>query len=417
MNLKNPIKSEFSKNVLTLISGTTIAQAIPIAISPILTRIYTPDDFGVYALFLSITAIFGSISTGRYEQAIMLPKEDEDAINIFSIGLVITILVSTIILILVILFNPFFTRILENEAIGVWLYFIPVVVFLVGLFNLLTYFNLRRGGFKDLAKATVIKSIVLSISQLGFGFFKYGAGGLISGQILSQLSSNLKLILNIIRDKFLLSSISKSQMIIQAKRYKKFPLISSWAVLANTLSLNLNNILISTFFNVSTLGIYTLVQKVLGMPMTLIGTAVSQVFLKSATDEMHQKGNIKHAFNSTLKKIAFIALPIYFFIFFIVEDLFSFIFGEAWSVGGVYAKILIPLFFIRFLSSTMSPTLAIYEKQKSELLFKLTILILSVSLIIFIKEFQIFLFYYSLIISIFYLLFLFYYYKLSKTNV
>ena len=89
-------KSEFSKNVLTLMTGTTIAQAIPIAISPILTRIYTPEDFGVLALFVAITSIFGSIANGRYELAIMLPKKDENAINIFALGLIITFSMSFI---------------------------------------------------------------------------------------------------------------------------------------------------------------------------------------------------------------------------------------------------------------------------------------------------------------------------------
>ena len=100
-------KSEFSQNVLTLMTGTTIAQAIPIAISPILTRIYTPEDFGLYALFLAITSIFGSIANGRYELAIMLPKKDEDAINIFALGFII--------------FTP------ENEVCVV---FLPVALYL-----------------------------------------------------------------------------------------------------------------------------------------------------------------------------------------------------------------------------------------------------------------------------------------------
>ena len=208
MSFRNLLKSDFTKNVLTLVAGTTIAQAIPLAISPILTRLYSPDEFGVYALFLSITAILGSIVSGRYEQAIILPKKDEDAVNILSFGLLITIFISILTLVLVILFNPFFTQILENESISTWLYFIPLVIFLLGLFNLLTYYNIRMGEFKDLAKATVIKSVILSMSQLILGFLKYGAGGLISGQILSQFSSNLKLFLNVIKDKVLLSSIS-----------------------------------------------------------------------------------------------------------------------------------------------------------------------------------------------------------------
>ena len=101
-------KSEFSRNVLTLMTGTTIAQAIPIAISPILTRIYTPKDFGLYALFISIAFILASVANGRYELAIMLPKKDEDAINIFALGFLITVFISLFLLILVFLFNDYF---------------------------------------------------------------------------------------------------------------------------------------------------------------------------------------------------------------------------------------------------------------------------------------------------------------------
>jgi len=96
-------KSEFSRNVLTLMTGTTIAQAIPIAISPIVTRIYTPEDFGIFALFIAIITIFGSIANGRYELAIMLPKKDEDAINIFALGFIIISVMSLFLLILVVI--------------------------------------------------------------------------------------------------------------------------------------------------------------------------------------------------------------------------------------------------------------------------------------------------------------------------
>ncbi len=92
-------QSEFSKNVLTLMTGSTLSQAIPIAISPILTRLYTPEDFGLYAIFIAIITIFGTIVSGRYELAIMLPENDEHAINIFGLGILITIFMTVMTLI------------------------------------------------------------------------------------------------------------------------------------------------------------------------------------------------------------------------------------------------------------------------------------------------------------------------------
>ena len=126
---KIKLSTEFSRNVLTLMMGTTIAQAIPIAISPVLTRIYTPSDFGLFALFNSLIAVFGVIASGRYELAIMLPKKDEDAINIASLGILISTFFSVFLFFIILFFNDSICSLLNNTDIKPWLYFIPLVVF------------------------------------------------------------------------------------------------------------------------------------------------------------------------------------------------------------------------------------------------------------------------------------------------
>jgi len=360
-------------------TGTTIAQAIPIAISPILTRIYTPEDFGVFALFIAITSIFGSIANGRYELAIMLPKKDEDAINIFALGFVITTFISLILLVVIFIFHDYFVTLLNNKSIGIWLYFVPITVFFIGLFNILNYFNNRKKNYKDLAKATILKSIILAIVQLSIGFIKQGVTGLISGQILSQLVANIKFLKNIIKDKILISKISKTKMMALAKRYKDFPKFSMWAILANTLSTHLTNILISTFFSVTTLGFYSLAQRLLGMPSSLIGGSIGQVFFQEATKEKHATGKAIKTFNSTVKKLLIIGIPSFGILFFIVEDLFAFVFGEEWRIAGVYAQIVIPLFFVRFVVATVSNINNIFELQKVALIWQIVLLFLSIS--------------------------------------
>ena len=142
-------------------TGSTIANAIPVAISPILTRIYSPEDFGLLALFLAVTTIFGTIVNGRYELAIMLPKKDEDAINIVALGFIIMSLITLILFVIVIIFNEKIVHLLSNKDIGTWLYIVPLSIFLIGLFNLLNYFNNRKKHYKDIAKANIIKSITM----------------------------------------------------------------------------------------------------------------------------------------------------------------------------------------------------------------------------------------------------------------
>ena len=194
-------KNEFRQNVLTLMTGSTVAQAIPIAISPILTRIYTPADFGVFALFIAIVGMFSAIASGRYEMAIMLPKKDENAINIVALGFIITVFISLALLVFILIFDNYLTMLLNNKEIGFWLYFMPISVFFVGFFNVLSYFNNRKKYYKDIANATMLKSIVLAIIQLLIGFLKPGATGLISGQIISNAFANMKLLKNISKDK------------------------------------------------------------------------------------------------------------------------------------------------------------------------------------------------------------------------
>jgi len=393
-------------------TGTTIAQAIPIAISPILTRIYTPEDFGLFALFIAITSIFGSIANGRYELAIMLPKKDEDAINIFALGFIITSSVSLLLLLLVMLFHDYFVMLLNNDEIGFWLYFIPIAVFFIGLFNILNYFNTRRKNYKDIANATIIKSIVLAIVQLSIGFMKQGASGLISGQILSQMFANLRLLKNILKDKVL---ISKIKMIALAKRYKDFPKFSMWAILANNLSIHFINILMSIFYSVSTLGFYSLVQKILSMPMILIGGSISQVFFEKASHEKKIGNNLNDIFIQALKKLLFISIPLFLILFFMVEDLFAFVFAEEWRVAGVYAQIVIPLFLSRFIVSAFTMIPIIYTELKVDLFFQVGMLLLSF-IIIYLSyvgnlDFITYLMFYSLIISVYYLVYLGYLYN------
>ena len=408
------IKNEFNKNILTLMTGSTIAQAIPISISPILTRIYTPEDFGLFAVFIAIASIFGSVANARYDLAIMLPKKDEDAINIFALGFIITSVISSILLICVLLFSDYISTFLNNKEIEVWLYFVPIAVFFTGLFNILNYFNNRKKNYKDIATATIIKSIILAVTQLFIGFIKQGVSGLISGQLLSQIFANIRLVRNILKDRILISRINKIKIIAVAKRYKDFPKFSMWAILANTLSMHLVNILISSFYSVATLGFYSLVQRILGMPSALIGTSVSQVFFQEATKEKQLTGKVINSFNNTMKKLIIVGLPSFGILYFIVEDLFTFLFGDEWKIAGTYAQIVMPLFFIRFVSATMSIIITVFEKQKIELIINLLLIFTSLILITCYNDFNDFLIFFTIFMSLNYLFFLLYYYKLSK---
>jgi hypothetical protein len=374
-------KSEFNSNVLTLMVGTTIAQAIPIAITPILTRIYTPEDFGILALFIGLTAIFGTIANARYELAIMLPEKDEDAINIAALGLLIAIFLSLVLLISAIVLNEKITNLLNNEKIGFWLYFVPFVVLMMGSYNVLNYLNNRKKLYKNISVFNVYKAMVSATVQLSVGFIKSGATGLISGQIISSIVTNYFLAKNT-KANYRLQTINKERMFELAGRYNKFPKYTMWAVLANSSSQHLTTILISGVYSVTTLGFYFLTQKLLFIPASVISQAIEQVFYQEAAEEKAKTSIAVLIFKKTLVRLFLLSLIIYFLLYWVIVDLFIFAFGESWAVAGEYAKILIPLFFIQFFVSPLAAMNMIFEKNEVGMCWQFILLLLHIALIL-----------------------------------
>ncbi len=359
-------------------AGTTIAQTIPVAISPILTRMYTPEDFGVFALFIAITGVFSVVASGRYELALMLPRKEEDTINIFALGMAIIVFLSLTLFIFVLLFNNYLTDILNNHEIGYWLYFIPVAFFFIGLFNLLSYYNNRNKNYKDIANATIIKSVVLAVVQLTMGFFKAGASGLISGQIISSLFANMRLLKNILKDKNLLSKISKLKMMALAKRYKNFPKYQAPHSMLNTFSSYLPIYMLTPFFGLTVVGFYSLSTRIVFTPMMILSGASAKVYNQKVTQLYHEDGDV-YGFTVRLLKSLFKKIVIPFLIIVIfAPDIFGFIFGESWREAGVYTQILSPWLWMVFFAATISFVPSLLNLQRRALLLEIIYTILRV---------------------------------------
>ncbi|MEM4522378.1 MAG: oligosaccharide flippase family protein, partial [Nitrososphaeria archaeon] len=301
------LNDEFNWSVFTLSGGVFISQIIPILVSPILTRLYTPEDFGVFAIFVSITTILGVIVNGRYELAIMLPEKDEDSVNVLALAIGIACIISVLFLMFLIIFKKPFLKALKAENLGFWIHFAPLTIFFMGVFNALNCVNNRFKLYKDIAIANIYKALYNSVAKVVLGILKIGAPGLIVGQIISQVAANSKLFLNI-KKTGLLNQISIQKIKYLAKEYINFPTFSVAAAMINALAYQLTNILMGTFFGQSTLGQYFLSQTLLGLPLMYIGSAVSQVFYQHAASELKSNSTIKITFKSTLKKLLYIGL-------------------------------------------------------------------------------------------------------------
>lgn len=373
-------RRHYRRDVLALMSGSAIAQALPIAAAPILTRIYSPDDFGVAALFLAVATVMASVVNGRYELAIGLPESDDDAINIAALGVAIAVFASVLFLLLIAFFGTKIAILADTQEVIPWLCLIPLSVLLTGIFNVLNYTNNRLGKFKEIAKANVFKSVAGTATMISLGFIVKGALGLIIGGLVSQFVSNMRLYHNI-RAHFDLNQISYKKAVRLAKRYKDFPRYSMWSGVFNTAANNSIIFFMPIVFGIGALGSYNLATRVLSAPSALISSAMGQVFLREATRERQLHGHAKRAFKKTVRNLTLIGVPIFGAVFLFAEPLFALVFGDSWRVAGVYAIALVPLLLTRFIVSTVSMMNVVFEKNYIGFYWQVILAVLSLGLI------------------------------------
>jgi len=378
-------KSEFSRNVLTLMTGTTIAQAIPIAISPILTRIYTPEDFGIFALYMSLASILSLMATGRYELAIMLPKKDEDAINIVALSILISFFVSFISFLIVFIFNVQITNLLGNPEISNWLYFIPVTVLLTGVYQSFNYWSNRKKQYKRLATSRVIQSVTTATTNLTMGFNSLGSSGLILGGVLGQGMATTILARMVWReDANQLKDLNRLKMVVLIKKYKKLPIFNLPNALIDGLRLSGISILIAKFFTTATLGQFSLAWKMVQTPMSLIGSSLSQVFFQKVASS--KKSDLHLIIKNYTLRAIFISAPIFIIIYFFAIDIFIIVFGENWKLAGEVASILSPWLFFNFLTMPMANIFIILNRQEIVLIVSILYMLIPISILWFFNE-------------------------------
>jgi O-antigen/teichoic acid export membrane protein len=374
-------KTSFSGDVLKLISGTTFAQLVSLAASPILTRLYAPEAFGLVTLFASITGILGVIVCMGYELAIMLPERDQEAANLLAVSLGAAFLISLLLIPLVWWWRAPLLKWLNAPSLESYLWLVPIAVFISGVFLALNYWNSRTKQFGRLSIARITISLTTTPLTLGLGFSGYvTAGSMIGASIVGQIVATSvlgKLIWqNDIR--FFVKYIRLPVAWTWMKRYKKFLLISTWSAIMNTISVQLPPLLLSTFFSSAIVGFYALGHRLLNIPMSLIGSAVAQVFFQRAAVSKNDDTLPSAVRTTFLSLMALGSFPIL-LVMITGKDIFYVVFGSRWSEAGVYAQILAPWILFVFLGSPISVLFNVLEMQGTSLLFNLVLLVTRVA--------------------------------------
>ncbi|MDD3906757.1 MAG: oligosaccharide flippase family protein [Bacteroidales bacterium] len=369
----NSDKKAFGKDVGKLVSGTVVAQVVGICLIPIITRIFSPDIYGLAAIFISIVSILTVVSCLRYELAILLPKDDKDAGSVFCACLAVLFCFSIVLIPVFFFFGDSILSLFKGSDLSPYVMLIPLLVFIDGLYLALRYWNTRKKRFGTQAATQVVQSLSGNGLKLGFGLGgMVSAGSLIVAQIIGQTLGTLVLFFQMIRydSAKIRAGCSFAAIKTQMVRYKKFPLIDSGSNLMNVVSWQLPVLMLSGFFSTGVAGLYSLGFQMIQLPMSFIGGSIRQVFLQRSSVAKHE-GKLPALVEDACSVLIMLSVMPFLLLTIVGGDLFALVFGSEWYEAGVFAQILGMWAMIWFVASIMSELIYVLEFQEFGLLYNI----------------------------------------------
>jgi O-antigen/teichoic acid export membrane protein len=376
--------NHFAKSIMLITGGTSIAQALNIISTPILTRVYRPEEFGLLAIYISILSMISLVASLRYEYAIPIASDDKKAINALACSCILLFFIAIFSAIIIVTFNDFLSNYV-SYSIGLieFKYLIPLGLFFVGLYNIFVQWAFRKKDYRVISKTKIIQAASQNILSILLGLFGFTSAGLMIGRIVGQ-SAGIHTITNSFRtvDKKLLKEINSRDIAYILNRYRDFALFSAPGQLLNAAGIQLPVLFISALYGIAATGYYGLSYAIVNLPMTLIGMSIADVFYgEIANNAKRSPETIKAISNDIIKKGALIGLVPLLALLLFGPYLFALVFGVQWYEAGLYARIISPLVFARLVLTPVSRIFIVFEKQR--IAFLLDALRLFLVLIIF----------------------------------
>ena len=318
-----------------------MAQAIGFALTPIISRLFTPADFGIFGSFNAVAGIIAAGITLDYSQAIMLPKEKKDALHLFFISCLSTIIITLLCLLASLIAPAYLIGLMK--APGSWVLVLLVLTLLIlGFNNALQSWCVRIKAFKQTSASQIVRSISSNGMQISFGCFKAGSAGLIISSVLADLFASVNL-LYIFRSDFKSSEhkISWRRIKQLALEYSDFPIYSASRNVINALSMGLPVLLLTNYYGIAVAGAYAFADRILSAPMGLILSALRQVLFQKAAETDHHGGSLLSLFIKVTAGLFAIAVIPALILIIWAPLIFSIIFGHKWLVAGEFAGSLI----------------------------------------------------------------------------
>jgi O-antigen/teichoic acid export membrane protein len=351
--------------VLTLMSGTVIAQAIPVLLSPVLSRIYSPAEFGVFSLFSSIASAAAVIATFRYELAIMLPEKEDAAISILNLCTLITLSLAAFFFAFTFVFHEQLPGWLHSPALAPFIYYVPLFLLFAGGTQALNYWISRHKKFKLLAAGKMAQTGTTGLIGIVLGCLNFSSLGLIIGAVAGQFSSLLIYMTGSAKRIISLQPHASKEKIRESfVKYKTFFFINTPHALLVVLQDVILVFLINYFFNSTILGWYAYGFRILKVPAGVIGAAVFQVYFQEATRLKNDPVKLQALTRRIYIRLFSIGLPLFTFLGIFAPQIFSLVLGKEWLEAGRIAQLLSPWLLLNFVISPCAALSIVLNRQQ-----------------------------------------------------
>lgn len=369
-------RSAFIRNLLIVMSGTALAQVFGYALSPIVSRLFTPAEFGVYGSFSAVLGIIGAGITLDYSLAVMLPKRKEEAFGLFVLSCLGTAVIGAIVLGICLLAPAVMRSLLKAPTSWV---LVPLVVGVLatGLNQSCQAWCVREKAFKHTSASQVVRSLSTNGLQIGFGYLRGGATSLIVAVVIGEVLASLNLARVVFRDlRAQLEDFRWNHLARLARDYSDFPLYSASMNVINAISLGLPVFLLTHFFGIAIAGAYAFSIRILSAPLGLIQKALRQVLYQKACETQNAGGRLLPLYIKFTGGL--FAIGVFPTLVLAVGSplLFSWIFGTQWRAAGVFAQSLVLWLMLMLCNVPANLFSRIVRIQRQMFFFDLTVLAL-----------------------------------------
>lgn len=349
------------------------------AFAPLITRLYGPEAFGLQGIFASIVGLVTVVASLSYPTAIVLPRDDDDAIGLAKLSILIAAGICILTTIVLALFGAEILRLLNADALNRFIYLIPVAMFFSVLANVLGQWLIRKKAFGMSARYVVITTFLVSASKTGLGFVSPSGIGLILintfGALFGTLltyngwkrhSKNKKGML-----KSKTPEEAKSSLLVLARRYHDFPLLRTPQNLINAFSQSLPLLLLAIYFGPGAAGQYSIAIAMLGIPASLIGGSVMAVFYPRINEAIHDRENAQSLIiRATIGMAVTGALP-FLGVMILGPWLFEVVFGKDWRTAGEYSQWLSFWLFLQYVNKPAVSAIPALKMQGGLLIYEI----------------------------------------------